>query len=275
MTTAISDHAHRLPPGRTSPPPRLRRPSVFAWVIVIGFAAFFIQGVTNAGITPERLLRGMVNLGRFLSLSFPPDFSKLDVIAWSMLETLNMAIVGVTVGVILSLPFALLASTNTAPHPAIRTVTRLLIATMRTIPDLIWALIFVVAVGLGPLAGILAIVMDTIGFCARFFSERIEEVRPGPSEALTATGAGRLSVILGAIVPETLASMTATSLYGVEKAIRSAVTLGLVGAGGIGVELSTAMRLFNFDEAFAIIIVVLVVVIGFEQISSMIRKRVI
>jgi phosphonate transport system permease protein len=260
---------------RNAAPARFVMPSVFTWVVVIGFAAFFIQGVTSAGLTPERLWRGVSNLGRFAAMALPPDFSKFDVIAHAMLETLNMAIVGVAVGVVLSLPFALLASSNTAPHPVVRAAARLMIATMRTIPDLIWALIFVVAVGLGPLAGILAIVIDTIGFCARFFSERIEEVKPGPQEALAATGAGRLSVILGAIVPETLASMTATGLYSVEKAIRSAVTLGLVGAGGIGVELSTAMRLFNFDEALAIILVILVVVIGFEQISSVIRKRVI
>jgi phosphonate transport system permease protein len=90
---------------------------------------------------------------------------------------------------------------------------RFVISVARTIPDLIWALIFVVTVGLGPLAGILAIIMDTIGFAARFYSERFEEVQKGPSEALTSTGAGRLSVIFGAILPESFASMTATSLF--------------------------------------------------------------
>lgn len=207
--------------------------------------------------------------------SVPPNLKDFDTIAWAMFETLNIAIVGVVVGVILSLPFALLAARNTTPSPWVRNVVKLMIATMRTIPDLIWALIFVVAVGLGPMAGVLAIMIDTIGFAARFFSERIEEVHPGPSDALTATGAGRLSVIGGAILPETFASMTATSLYSVEKALRSAVTLGLVGAGGIGVELAAAMRLFNYDEALTIILVILVAVIGFEQLSSQIRKRVI
>ena len=256
-------------------PPRLSTPSWFAWLVLIIFAFLFIQGFSSAEISLERLVRGVNNLSIFLGQAIPPDWSNMDVIANAMLETLYMAIVGVTIGIVLSVPFALLASRNTTPHPVVRVVTRFLIATMRTIPDLIWALIFVVAVGLGPLAGILAIILDTIGFAARFFSERIEEVRPGPANALTASGAGRLSVIMGAILPETLASMSATSLYSVEKAIRSAVTLGLVGAGGIGVELSTAMRLFQYDKAFSIIIVVLVVVIAFEQLSSMIRKRVI
>ncbi|WP_249975344.1 phosphonate ABC transporter, permease protein PhnE [Vreelandella olivaria] len=259
---------------RTVLPPRLRRPSLFTWGIGLTFLALFIQGVMATNVTLERLIRGAVNLGHFLGRAFPPDLSNFDILAWSMFETLNIAIVGVTLGVILSVPFALLAARNTSPAPWVRSITRLMIATMRTIPDLIWALIFVVAVGLGPMAGVLAIVMDTIGFAARFFSERIEEVHPGPSDALAATGAGRLSVIGGAILPETLASMTATSLYSVEKALRSAVTLGLVGAGGIGVELAAAMRLFNYDRALTIILVILVVVIGFEQLSSQIRKRV-
>lgn len=262
-------------PTTTGLPPRFRRPSLFVWGISLGFLALFIQGVMATNVTLEPLIRGATNLGHFIGRAFPPDISNLDVLAWSMYETLNIAIVGVTLGVILSVPFALLAARNTSPTPWVRSITRLMIATMRTIPDLIWALIFVVAVGLGPMAGVLAIVMDTIGFAARFFSERIEEVHPGPSDALTATGAGRLSVIGGAILPETLASMTATSLYSVEKALRSAVTLGLVGAGGIGVELAAAMRLFNYDRALTIILVILVVVIGFEQLSSQIRKRVI
>ncbi|MFO7786272.1 MAG: phosphonate ABC transporter, permease protein PhnE [Halospina sp.] len=244
-------------------------------MLIIGFILLFLQGVVSTEITLERLLKGAVNLAHFVGRAFPPNISDLDTVGWAMLETLNIAIVGVTVGVLLSIPFAFLSARNTTPYQWVRALTRLVVTGMRTVPDLIWALIFVVAVGLGPLAGVLAIVMDTIGFAARFFSERIEEVDPGPSEALTATGAGRLSVIGGAIMPETLASMTATSLYSVEKSIRSAVTLGLVGAGGIGVELAAAMRLFNYDEACTIILVILVVVMGFEQISSAIRKRVI
>lgn len=256
-------------------PPRFNSPSVFVWVVLVGFAAFFIQGFLAADIHMDRLIQGMGNLGGFLSQAIPPDTSRLPQIGKAMLETLNMAIVGVTFGVILSVPFALLCSSNTSPNGFVRWLSRMIVATFRTIPELIWALIFVVAVGLGPLAGILAIIMDTIGFCARFFSERIEEIKAGPSEALTATGAGRMSVIFGAILPESIASMTATSLFSVEKAIRSAVVLGLVGAGGIGVELSVSMRMFRFDQAFTIILVILVVVIAVEQVSSAIRKRVI
>lgn len=260
---------------KLAPPPRFHKPSPFALVVGLIFLVLLVQGVLVMEITPERLAKGAVNLVHFVGRAFPPDLADMDTIGWSMLETLYIALVGVTAGVVLSIPFAFLAARNTTPHALVRTVTRFVIASMRTIPDLIWALIFVVAVGLGPLAGVLAITVDTIGFAARFFSERIEEVHPGPSEALSSTGAGRLSVIGGAIMPETLASMTATSLYSVEKALRSAVTLGLVGAGGIGVELAAAMRLFNYDEALTIILVILVCVLAFEQLSSAIRKRVI
>ncbi len=268
MNSSLSSEAAPQPPAR------FRRPSPFAWAIVLVFAVLLVQGVTVMEITPERLAKGAVNLVHFVGRAFPPAMGEWDTIAGAMLETLYIALVGVSCGVVLSVPVAFLAARNTTPNTAVRVVTRFLIATMRTIPDLVWALIFVVAVGLGPLAGVLAIIMDTIGFAARFFSERIEEVHPGPSEALASTGAGKLSVIGGAIMPETLASMTATSLFSVEKALRSAVTLGLVGAGGIGVELAAAMRLFNYNEALAIILVILVCVLGFEQISSAIRRRV-
>lgn len=261
--------------AQRSAPPRFERPSLFAFVVVFVFLAFFLQGFLDADISAERLSRGVSNLGRFFSQAWPPSTGRLDVIARAMLETLNMAVVGVAFGVILSLPVALLCAANTTPHPLVRVAAVTLVSVLRTIPDLIWALIFVVAVGLGPLAGILAIIMDTIGFCGRFFAERIEETNPKPGMALTAAGASRSSVVAGAILPECFPSFVATSLFSVEKAVRSAVVLGLVGAGGIGVELTSAMNLFRYREAMTIIIVVLVVVIVVEQIAGAIRRRII
>lgn len=150
-----------------------------------------------------------------------------------------------------------------------------LVSAARTIPDLVWALIFVIAVGLGPLAGILTIIIDTIGFCAKFFSERIEEMDKGPKEALESTGSSYFGVISGSILPQGLPSFTSTSLYAVEKAIRSATILGLVGAGGIGMELSAAMSLRRFDEALMMILLILVFVLVVENISSRIRQKII
>lgn len=255
-------------------PPRWESPSVLAWLILLVFLALFISGLQGTNPSLARLGQGVLNLGEFLGEAFPPDLSRWRFIAWAMLETFQMAIVGVVFGVLLSFPVALLCARNTSPNAAVRVAARTLVATLRTIPDLVWALVFVVAVGLGPLAGILAIVMDTIGFCARFFSERIEEVDPGPGQALAATGASASGVIFGALVPACFPSFVGTSLYSVEKAVRSAVVLGLVGAGGIGVELSASMNLFRYDQALTVILVILVVVIGVEQVSGWIRRRV-
>ncbi|NJP36097.1 phosphonate ABC transporter, permease protein PhnE [Alkalicoccus luteus] len=256
-------------------PARFKRPSWVTVVTVGIFAGLFVLGVQHAQISLERLFSGILNMFGFISSAFPPNPERIAPISAAMYETFQIALVGTVIGVLLSLPVALLASHNTAPHPSIRWAARGMVSAMRTIPDLIWALIFVISVGLGPLAGILTIIVDTIGFCARFFSERIEEVQKGPSQALQSTGGGQLGVISGSIIPISFPSFVGTSLFSFEKSIRAAVVLGLVGAGGIGVELSTAFTLRNFDEALMIIILILIVVIAFEQLSSAIRKKVI
>ncbi|MBU9723465.1 phosphonate ABC transporter, permease protein PhnE [Bacillus alkalicola] len=256
-------------------PSRWTPPSFVTWLLSVVFIAFMISGLNNANVTLERLSGGAFNMGKFLGSALPPDTSRTSAILSSIVQTFEIALVGTVFGVLLSLPVAILASSNTTPHPIIRHGTRSIVSMMRTIPDLIWALIFVISVGLGPLAGILTIIVDTIGFCARFFSERIEEIEKGPSQALESTGASRLGIISGSVIPIGFPSFVGTSLFAIEKAIRSAVILGLVGAGGIGVELNTAMSLRRFDEALMIIILIFIVVLIVEQISTAIRKKVI
>lgn len=256
-------------------PERFTRPSALSWICWVIFIALFVMGINHGGVSIERVTAGFGNMVQFITSAFPPDPSRLSAISLAMYETFQIALVGTVFGVALSLPIALLAARNTTPHPVISYVTKGIVSTLRTIPDLVWALIFVISVGLGPLAGILTIMFDTIGFCARFFSERIEEIEKGPSEALESTGASRLGIISGSVIPIGFPSFVGTSLFSVEKAIRSAVVLGLVGAGGIGVELSTSMTLRRFDEALMIIILILVVVILVEQLSQYIRRKVI
>jgi phosphonate transport system permease protein len=255
-------------------PSRFRRPSAFAWLVGVLFLAFFLHGVMISGLTPDRLAGGLSRLWNFLAQAVPPDPARLGAVARATLETLEMAVVGTTLGAILSLPVGLLAARNTSPHPAVYAVARALVAFLRAVPDLVWGLIFVVAVGLGPAPGILAIAVDVIGFCGRFFAERIEEVDPGPSEALRAAGATRLGVILGAVVPASFASFVASTLFSLESSVRSAVVLGLVGAGGIGVELATSMQLLRYDEALTAILVIFAVVVAVERLSAAIRRRV-
>jgi phosphonate transport system permease protein len=256
-------------------PPRFGRPSPLAFVVLAATLAFLVHGLTISELTPARFVGGLNELVTFLSKAFPPSLERMGTVARSTLETFEMAVVGTVIGAILSLPLALLAARNTSPHAAVYGLFRALITFLRAVPDLVWGLVFVVAVGLGPAAGILAITVDVIGLCGRFYAERIEEIPPGPSEALRATGATPLGVIAGAVVPAALPSFVATTLFALEGATRSAVVLGLVGAGGIGIELSTSIQLLNYDEALTIILIIFAVIVGVERLSATIRRRVI
>lgn len=152
---------------------------------------------------------------------------------------------------------------------------RMLISLFRTVPDLVWALFFVVSVGLGPFAGALALMVDTIGFCGRFFAEAMEEVDKGPQEALRAVGARRSDIVMCTVVPAAVPSFINTGLFSLEKATRSSVVLGLVGAGGIGIELKVAMDMFQYDQAATIMLLIFALVVVVEQISAAIRRQVI
>ena len=145
---------------------------------------------------------------------------------------------------------------------------------MRTVPDLIWALFFVATVGLGPFAGVLTLIVDTIGFCGRFFAESLEEVDKRPQEALTVLGAGRTGVFICSALPAAFPSFLNTGLFSLEKATRSSVVLGLVGAGGIGIELKVAMETWQYAQASTIILLIFAMVIIVEQVSSYLRSKV-
>ena len=257
------------------PPARWKRPSPFLFVLGVVMLSIFLHGVSISELTPERMVRGVFRLYEFLNDAFPPDLTRFPNILKATLETFEIALLGTVFGAFLSLPLALLAAKNTTPHLFVYRLTRSFIGFLRAIPDLIWGLIFIVIVGLVPGPGILAITVDVMGFCGRFFAERIEEIEPGTVDALRALGASQAGVIVGAILPETLASFVASTLFSLESSVRSAVVLGLVGAGGIGVELATSMQLLRYDQAVTIILAIFLVVIVVEQVSSAIRRRLI
>jgi phosphonate transport system permease protein len=264
------------PAGAASPAPtRVTRPSPVAVVLALVIVTLFVRGVLESNITVDRALSAGPRLVQFFQRAIPPDWAIIPAMYDAMLTTIEMALVGTVAGIAISVPAALLAARNTSPHPVVAYVVRLVITTFRALPELVWALIFIVAVGLGPFAGILAIAVDVIGFAGKFFAERIEEIDRGPVHALTSTGAGRLTVIATAILPPAFPSFTGTSLYTFEKSVRSAVILGLVGVGGIGVEFDLAMTLFRYDEALAILLLILVTLIVVERISVAIRQNVI
>lgn len=274
MRTPLSSQA-RHPSGSSGPPERFRRPSVPAFLALIVLAAFLIHGwIGGVALHPADLIEGGGRLGGFLSDAFPPDVDRIGPIASSLLVTFEIALLGSLIGVALSLPLAVAAARNTTPHRLVYILTRGFISICRTIPDLVWALIFVVAVGLGPQAGVLAIAVDVLGLCGRFFAEAIEEVDDGVLDGLRSGGAPERAVIAGAVLPTCLPSFVGTSMFALESAVRSSVTIGLVGAGGIGIELSVSMSLLRYDEALTIILAIFVVVLGVERLSAALRRRI-
>lgn len=255
--------------------PRWDRPHPAAFVLGVIGLAFLLWSFSNVGLSLERMVRGVPALFSIIDRMFPPDLERLPQILWSLLVTFQMALVGCALGLIFAFPIAILAADGLSPHPMIKHTARGLIALFRTVPDLVWALLFVIAVGLGPAAGVMAIMVDKIGFAGRFFAEAMEDVDKGPQEALAAIGASRLGLICSSVVPQALPSLVATSLFSLEKAVRGSVILGLVGAGGIGVELKVAFDLFDYQTAATIIIAIFILVILVEQASNTIRRRII
>jgi phosphonate transport system permease protein len=256
-------------------PRRFERPSALTFALIVAAAAMLIASLQGIGFSASGFIGGVPNMGRILGEMFPPSLERIGPVGKALVETFQMALVGTAAGVALSLPLAMLATRHLAPHPLLYHAARALIALFRTVPDLVWALFFVVAVGLGPFAGTLAIMVDIIGFCGRFFAEAMEEADRGPQEALQALGAGRTAVIVAAVVPAAMPSFINTSLFSLEKATRSSVVLGLVGAGGIGIELQVSMDLFRYAEASAIIIAIFILVVVVEQCSAWLRRRLI
>lgn len=256
-------------------PRRLVRPSPLAFTLAVAAAALVIVSTFQVAPSPGQLADGaprMANLiGRMLPPSTDPAF--LGRVLWRTVETLQIAVVGTVIGVILSLPVAWLASRTLSPVGRFRHVFKVLISLFRTVPDMVWALIFVASIGLGAVAGTMTIIVDTIGFCGRFFAEAIEDADREPQEALFTAGAGRFSVLTGAVIPDVMPSLINTSQFALEKAVRSSVVLGLVGAGGIGQELKVAFDLFQYRNASTIILVIFAIVLAMELVTDRLRVK--
>ncbi len=257
-------------------PPRFQRLTALQFAFAMALLAIVISSILQVAPSPERLANSGPRVVGLLERMWPPqtDPAFLTRVGWKLLETLQIAVAGTVIGIILSFPLAWLAAKGHSPLGALRALPKALISLFRTVPDLVWALIFVVAVGLGPVAGTLTIVVDTIGFCGRFFAEAMEDADKAPQEALDAIGARGADTMFAAVVPDALPSFINTALFALEKAVRSSVVLGLVGAGGIGSELTAAFELFQYRNAATIIIAVFLIVLVMEFVTEELRKRV-
>lgn len=227
----------------------------------------------GVGFDFVKLGQGAVNMTEFVSRLFPPDFSKIGTILALLVETLQMAIIGTVLGAVLSLFIAFAAASNLSPkwlyYPA-----RWVMNIIRSVPDLVFALMFVSAVGLGPFAGILAMTLGSIGSIGKIFAEAMESVDRGPIVAMQAVGASKRQVIQYGVLPQSAPLLVSYTLLLFEGNVRGATILGLVGAGGIGLELTTAMRMYDYGHLSAIIICIIVLVTALDQGSALIRRRI-
>jgi phosphonate transport system permease protein len=232
------------------------------------------QAMVVVQARPQDLVTGVHGMADIISRAMPPDFSSFQQQLMPALETVDIAIFGTFFAVFFALPLALLAAHNTSPSRVTYHLARSVIAICRAVPDLVWALIFVTAVGLGPFAGALALTIHSIGMLGRLLAEVIEDMDMGPMDALSSTGAGRLQVFSHAVIPSVLPSLMGIALYRLDDNIRSSVVLGFVGAGGIGFQLLSAMNLFDYPTVSLLLIMTFVIVIAAERMSAALRKRV-
>ena len=247
-------------------------------LVALVLVTLLALGATSAWVEID-LVRLLSSTGKLLDfllkLVVVPEWDYFPILGTKMLETLEIGFLSTTFSLILSLPLGILAAQNSSPHPAVYHLTRNLLIFMRSLPEMVWALVFVSAVGLGPLPGIMALTFVTTGFMAKFFAESIEVVDSQAIEGVTATGASWFQLINFALLPQALPDLIGTVLYILDNNVRAAALLGLVGAGGIGYELISSLRLYNFSRIMMIVLAIYISVTALDRLSNQLRSRVI
>lgn len=259
-----------------APPPaptRQRRPLPNA-LHYLAVAALVATAVSawSIGFVPSALIDGFDDVLRLLERMLPPRLDDPGRIGVLAVETLLMAVLGTVLAAIVSIPLAFMAARNTTPHPVVHTAARAIITFCRAMPDLLFAVLFVRALGIGVLPGILALALHSIGMLAKLFADAIEQTDPGPREAVRSTGAGYFREMLNAVVPQVIPSWIGTFVYRIDINLRMSVVLGFVGAGGIGFALQDALRGLIYPRALGIVCVILVIITAMELLSIVIRR---
>jgi phosphonate transport system permease protein len=225
----------------------------------------------GADMRPLDLVRDSGNMASYAAEFFPPNFSQWRMYVQEMVITLQIALWGTALAVITAVPMALLASANLVPWWVYQPMRRLMDAT-RAINEMVFAMLFVVAVGLGPFAGVLALWIHTSGVLAKLFSEAVEAIDPQPVEGIRSTGASALHEIIYGVIPQVMPLWISYTLYRFESNVRSAAVVGMVGAGGIGVVLWEIIRGFQYAETCAVMIIIVLTVSVIDLVSARIRK---
>ena len=241
---------------------------MLAWGAVLALLAASWQG---ADMRPMDLVRDSGNMATYVADFFPPNFGQWRMYLQEMIVTLQIALWGTALAVVFAVPLGLLSSANIAPAWVRQPVRRVMDAA-RAINEMVFAMLFIVAVGLGPFAGVLALFVHTTGVLAKLFSEAVESIDAQPIEGIRATGANALEEIVYGVIPQVLPLWISYSLYRFESNVRSASVVGMVGAGGIGVILWEIIRGFQYAETCAVMIIIIVTVTVIDLISARIRK---
>ncbi len=272
-----ADHRSRLEAvldSAMTPQQRLRdiaTQAVMAAVIV----AILYWSAIDTNISVGEFVRGIPAIVDYIGRMFPPDWAYAKTIVKPTIETIEIAIWGTVLGIALAFPLGLMAARNLSPHVTLYGSSRFILNALRGVSELVFALIFVSAVGLGPFPGILALALHNAGMLGKFYAEAIEAIDPGPVEALQASGARWTQVVVYAILPQVVPHFVTYNLYRLEVSIRSATVLGLVGAGGVGFHLISSIRLFDYQTTAMVLIVIIVLVVLTDYFGTWIRSRII
>ena len=241
----------------------------------IGIFSFFLVFVVNdLEIDFIKLVTDSSKyFGDIISRMLPPDFSNLNQLIYAMFETIEIAFLGTFIAIVLSIPLGLFSARNLAPNYFVYLICKTIVIFFRAIPEFIIAMILVNAIGFGAMPGVLALGLHTMGFLAKFYAEDIEHINKGPIDALKSSGATKSQIISFGVIPQILPSFVANNLYILDRNVRMATMLGIVGAGGIGYELQSSFRMFEYERVSAIIILIFVTIFVIDKLSSYIRMK--
>jgi phosphonate transport system permease protein len=249
-----------------------RKRSVVRYLVVFGVIALAAGSFGSAGgFTRGQYGSAAATVVTLLRDSIPPDFSRCPSWIRPIMDTVLMGVAGTLLSTLVAVPLGLLGARTLCPI-AVTTPIHMLLNVLRAIPSLVWGILFVAAFGFGSLAGVFALAAHSTGMLGKFFTELTEHVEPGPLQALRSEGVSSLGVARFGILPQVLPRMADVSLYRFEHNIREATTLGAVGAGGIGLEIVTAFHLFEYREAFALLLVILLLVTVIDALGAKLRR---
>lgn len=266
MTAAAPAQSRR--PGK----PRAGLGVPIGFLAFLGITAWAVSDDFGIGVDLFEIFEDISKGGQILQ-ELAPEWSFLTNTAGPMLETFQMAIIATALGCAVALPLSFLASRVTAPNLPVLVTDRTVLSVVRAIPDILYALVFVAAVGIGPLPGIMALFLFNVGVVAKLLSETVDGVDTGPIEAARASGGGRLQTIRWAVLPQVLPNYVAYSLYVFELNVRASIVIGYVGAGGVGYLLQTQQKFFNYGNVGLIIVELFVAVFLIEQLSIWLRRK--